>query len=215
MKIFKVFDDSQLIQINSAIRACKWIDGKKSAEAGAKYKKSNQQITSTDKNFQYILKYILEANDNINVKAYTYFKKLIDPRVAKYSEGDHYDWHIDASLLGYQRTDLSFTIFLSRKDEYDGGEVLIKSSSGILTVKGNAGEMLVYPSGLLHKVNPVSRGDRTVVIGWLTSHVKIEEYRTRLFDIATTIGRFHNKLDQSDIEDLNNLYHQLVRDFSS
>lgn len=149
MKIFKVLNEAQLKTVHSAIQKCNWVSGEVSAEGAAKLKKRNKQIISSDKNFYPILNAILEAHDNVGVKAYTYFKKLIDPRVARYVEGDHYDWHIDTTLLVAQRTDLSFTIFLSPKEDYEGGEISIASSSTAVSVKGNPGEMLVYPSGLL------------------------------------------------------------------
>ena len=56
------------------------------------------------------------------------------------------------------RTDLSATLFLAAPDEYDGGELVIQETYGTHSVKLPAGDLILYPSSSLHKVQPVTRG---------------------------------------------------------
>ena len=87
------------------------------------------------------------------------------------------------------RTDLSATLFLSRPDEYDGGELVVEDTYGVHTVKLPAGHMVLYPSTSLHHVRPVTRGARISSFFWIQSLVRDDGERTLLFDLDTAIQR--------------------------
>ena len=80
--------------------------------------------------------------------------------------------------------------------------------------KGKKGQVIVYPSGLLHKVNPVTSGERRVIVGWINSNVKLHEHRERLFEFNTQLGILRKELGSKKTEVINRLYHQMVRDYS-
>lgn len=220
MKLFPVLNASELSQINSICEAeGNWIDGSSSAIGRAKDKKDNFQITQADPIFTKILPYIHKAHQIELVKSYTFLKEIVDPRLASYKQGGHYDWHVDIAHLANRRTDLSFTIFLMPKDSYEGGEMSIRTPSGNKMIKGDAGQMLVYPSGLMHKVHPVTSGERRVIVGWVNSNIKLEEYRDRLFSWRLLLSKFQkmrdeNLIDAEIVEEFNQLYYQIVRDYS-
>ena len=214
MKIFNVFTENDIAEIKGAIKKCQWIDGKKSAVGSAKNKKQNSQIVDKDPNFKPILEKIMSAHELQEAKAYTYYDQIINPRVASYTSDDHYDWHVDITHIGNQRTDLSFTIFLSDPAEYDGGEMLIQIMGQNFKIKRPAGTMVVYPSGLNHKVNPVTRGTRLVIIGWIKSHIKREEHRERLLQMRIEMAKTEKLVGIDKMDGWYQLYQQLVRDFS-
>jgi PKHD-type hydroxylase len=215
MKVFKVFNHDEVDQINSLIDGMEWRNGKDSALGAAKDKKENFQINSNDKGFDKLLPFVNKAHMLPSVKGYTFVKEVVDPRVASYQEGGHYDWHVDVALLRQRRTDLSFSIFLRDSDSYDGGEMEMQFGNGIkFKVKGKIGEMVVYPSGLLHKVNPVTSGERRVIVGWISSNVKYQIHRERLNDFLIELSRLREELGSEKVDKLNTIYHQLVRDFS-
>lgn len=214
MKLFKVLDSDQINLIKSEIKNCNWSAGEKSAEGNAKNIKRNIEINSLDKNFSNIFKYINHAHNNQTVKAYTYIKEIINPMVVKYSIEDKYDWHVDVSLMANKRTDLSFTIFLNDFNEYKGGELEVISNNQKILVNGKSGEIFIYPSGLLHRVNMVTSGERLVIVGWLTSHIKIEEHRMRLFDLSSELTKLRNN-HNINLPELDKLYFQLIRDYSN
>ena len=213
-KLFKIFNETQVADIIDLIGEMNWTDGKDTAKGAARDKKDNFQILQSTPGFEKLMPYIIEAHKAPTVRNFTYVKEIIDPRVASYRDGGQYDWHVDVALLAQKRTDLSFTIFLSNKDDYVGGEMEIDLSGTKVQVKGNAGEMIVYPSGLLHKVNAVTSGNRVVIVGWLNSHIKNTEQRVRMNELLTEIVRLREKIGSQEVETLNKLYHQLVRDFS-
>src|SRR3546814_15623345 len=63
------------------------------------------------------------------------------------------------------RTDISCTLFLCEPDEYDGGELVIHDTYGEHEVKLPTGDLDIYPSTSLHRVEPVTRVARLAMIG--------------------------------------------------
>lgn len=113
--------------------------------------------------------------------------KLGTPIFARYTPGMTYGWHVDDPVMGqgpYYRTDVSFTIFLSEPDEYDGGELVVRTAFGEQKTKLKAGDAVIYPSGTLHQVAEVTRGVRLVAIGWVQSMVRDPAQREILFELA-------------------------------
>ena len=90
---------------------------------------------------------------------------------SKSTEG-RYGRHIDNVYMSSGRADLSFTIFLSSKDNYEGGELIIEDFNSEEKIKLDAGEIIIYPSTYLHSVEEVSNGERLVFIGWIESYGK-------------------------------------------
>ena len=86
-------------------------------------------------------------------------------------EGMKYGRHIDNGFMSSGRADLSFTLFLSRDDQYKGGELVIENINSENKFKLKAGEILIYPSSYLHSVNEVLYGERLVFVGWIESYV--------------------------------------------
>tara|TARA_B100001939_G_scaffold325932_1_gene319096 strand:- start:28 stop:591 length:564 start_codon:yes stop_codon:yes gene_type:complete len=85
----------------------------------------------------------------------------------KYNTGGHYDWHIDIGSHRHNNRKLAFVIPLSKPDEYEGGELIIKTSSRESSIPLEQGKIIMFPAFLLHKVTPVTHGKRYVIAGWL------------------------------------------------
>ena len=94
-----------------------------------------------------------------------------------------YGSHIDNAYMSSGRADLSFTVFLNCKNNYDGGALSIESFNSEEKFRLNAGEIIIYPSTYLHSVEEVIDGERLVFIGWIESYVKSIEDREYLFDL--------------------------------
>ncbi len=108
--------------------------------------------------------------------------------LSRYDSGMSYGTHVDDALMDGQRTDLSFTVFLNAPDDYDGGRLVIDEPAGERAFAMPAGDMLLYPSTSLHRVEPVTRGRRLVLVGWFRSHVRSAEAREMLFDLDRVIA---------------------------
>ncbi|MFM6973438.1 MAG: 2OG-Fe(II) oxygenase, partial [Alphaproteobacteria bacterium] len=70
------------------------------------------------------------------------------------------------------RSDLSFTVWLTPPDDYSGGALVLETPSGEEAFRLPAGHALVYPSTLLHRVEPVTAGERLVAVGWIESRIR-------------------------------------------
>ena len=95
--------------------------------------------------------------------------------------GDSYGRHIDNAYMAGGRSDLSFTLFLSDPAEYEGGALVLERPHGEEVWRLPAGQAFVYPSTLLHRVEPVRQGERLVAVGWIESRVRSAEQRELLF----------------------------------
>jgi PKHD-type hydroxylase len=110
------------------------------------------------------------------------------------------------------RTDLSATLFLTPPDEYDGGELVIEGTYGTHSVKLPAGDLVLYPSSSLHKVQAVTRGARVSSFFWIQSMVRDDGERTLLFDMDTAIQKLSRDApDHSAVVQLTSVYHNLLR----
>lgn len=90
-----------------------------------------------------------------------------DIRFIQYESPDsHFDWHVDR-MAGIQVRKLSFSLQLDEPENYDGG--LLKFDIGEkYSATRECGTLVVFPSYLLHKVTPVTRGVRRAIVGWVT-----------------------------------------------
>src|SRR5262249_21632866 len=120
-------------------------------------------------------------------QAATYPKAHSRPRLCCYGPGMDYRDHLDIPIIGKSqlRTDVSVTISLSNASSYDGGDVVIDSDGFERRWKGDAGDCILYPSDSIHRVDTVTRGERSVVIFWVQSLIRDQARRRILFDLAT------------------------------
>jgi len=105
----------------------------------------------------------------------------------KYKLNQHYDWHIDSWEKPYDKPDsnqhgkirkLSMTCQLSDGSEYEGGELefdfqnyaphMRDSSKHVVQAKEilPKGSIIVFPSFVWHRVQPVTKGVRYSLVLW-------------------------------------------------
>ena len=90
------------------------------------------------------------------------------PMMMEYEGGQgKYDWHIDLGPSKMASTrKLGFTLFLN--DDYEGGEFQIKSGrENYIPPEQETGNILFFPTYLLHRVTFVTKGTRSVIVGWV------------------------------------------------
>ena len=110
---------------------------------------------------------------------------------SRYRPGMAYGDHIDDPIMGEGgepfRSDLSVTVFLNEPDAYDGGELIIDSDGAGQEVKLPAGDAVVYPTTSIHRVDPVTRGERRVAVGWIQSMVRDPAKRQMTWDMLQVL----------------------------
>ena len=128
-----------------------WEDGKKTAGSHASNVKNNLQLkrkSDISKKLSSLVKQKI-LNDDL-IKSFTLPKYIHGIMFTKSSKGMTYGRHIDNAYMSSGRADLSFTIFLTKKNLYEGGELLIENLTSDIKFKLNSGEILIYPSTYLH-----------------------------------------------------------------
>jgi PKHD-type hydroxylase len=105
------------------------------------------------------------------------------------------------------RADLSITLFLSNRDEYEGGELVIEQSSGAQAVKLDSGQAIIYPSYSIHRVTPVTRGARFAAVTTVQSFVREETKRDLIADLVRLMRWVQDVAPQSDQARLANKVH--------
>jgi PKHD-type hydroxylase len=103
-------------------------------------------------------------------------------------------------------------LFLSAPEDYDGGELIVEDTYGSHAVKLPAGDMILYPATSLHRVAPVTRGQRIASFFWIQSLVKDDGERTILFELDRTIAELGQRAPNDPaLVRLTATYHNLVR----
>jgi PKHD-type hydroxylase len=81
---------------------------------------------------------------------------------------DHYDWHTDDSMTGCKvPRKLSMVLLLNDPSEFEGGQLQIMKSSTIETLELKKGRAWFFPSWMLHRVTPVTKGVRRSLVLWV------------------------------------------------
>lgn len=132
-------------------------------------------------------------------------KRLVKLLISRYGSGMTYGTHVDDALMDGQRTDISFTLFLSDPRSYEGGELVIEDGYQERRVKLEAGQLILYPSTSLHRVEGVTDGIRMATVGWARSYIRQSEQREILFDLETSLRQVH------EVEGKSPLFDRLVK----
>ena len=169
------------------------LDGRTSAGPVAREVKRNLEVAGDDPSIKRIGDRVLRLlNASREFREYAMPHKIRMPIVSRYEPGMEYGNHVDAPVMGdgpihATRTDLSTTVFLSDLDSYDGGDLVLETPSGAQRVRLEAGGAVVYPTSFIHRVAPVTRGQRVAVVTWMQSRVRDHEERQILFDLASAV----------------------------
>ncbi|MBV9695690.1 MAG: Fe2+-dependent dioxygenase, partial [Gammaproteobacteria bacterium] len=145
-------------------------------------------------------------------------RHVFPPLFNRYDAGMGFGAHVDNAVRQVPgthfrlRTDLSSTLFLAEPQEYDGGELVIEDTYGTQRVKLAAGDLVLYPAGSVHRVEPVTRGSRLASFFWVQSMVRDAAERAQLFELDAAVRDLTGDgAAQASLVRLTNLYHSLVR----
>jgi len=91
-------------------------------------------------------------------------------QIAWYSgrDGGFFDWHADLGdgVIAARRK-LTLVVQLSAADSYDGGALDVNIAGHVRSAPRAAGSGLMFPSFLLHRVTPTTRGERYSLTTWI------------------------------------------------
>lgn len=201
-----VLSEEAVARIRQQLDHVSFHDGRETAGWHARTVKRNEQADGRDERVTALRREVDEAiSANALFRMAARPRRIMPARFSRYSDAMEYGNHVDDAVMsspeGPLRTDVSFTLFLSAPEDYDGGELVTDTSAGEETYKLPAGSMIVYPSSTLHRVAPVTRGTRVAAIGWVQSQVRDPARREILFDLDTSRRQLfdrHGKTEEFD-----------------
>ncbi|MFN3864283.1 MAG: Fe2+-dependent dioxygenase [Erythrobacter sp.] len=208
--VINAIDDAgHLAALRERIALLEWRDGRETAGAVAREVKRNLQAVMDSTAGRRLADELLPLiAENPVLKAAAQPRRFAPLIISKTTGGGHYGPHVDNALMathrgrgaGRVRTDLSFTLFLTSPDRYAGGELVVHTAGMTQEVKGEAGHLVLYPSGSIHEVRPVTRGERIVCIGWIESMIADGARREILFDLENLRSALRPQLPSQSAE---------------
>src|SRR5262245_46666736 len=222
LPIRQVLSEAQVARCRELMTRADWIDGRVTAGHRSARAKANGQPPEGSAAGREMGETILAALERhaLFISA-ALPQRVFPPLFNRYEGGMCFGNHVDNAIrqitgTPYRiRTDLSATLFLSRPDEYDGGELVVDDTYGTHAVKLPAGDMILYPATSLHRVNPVTRGTRFASFFWIQSMVREDARRALLFDLDMAISEVSRAVpNHRAVIALTSCYHNLLRDWA-
>ena len=184
-----VLSPQDVARVVAGLETAPFRDGRATAGPQARKVKDNEQARGDDPGVAALARFVREA-----LERHPAFGPLVRPArwsrlmFSRYSGGQQYGLHTDDASMRDEdgerlRTDLSFTLFLADPATYDGGALLIDGLDGEREFRPQAGSAVIYQTGQLHRVTPVTRGVRLACVGWIQSAVRRADQRELLFDL--------------------------------
>lgn len=197
-----------------------FVDGRLSAGATARRVKSNQEVEPGAPDLERLNRLVMG-----NLVRHPLYRAgamplhVATPFYARYRPGMAYGDHLDDPIMGAEgvlyRSDIAITVFLNAPEEYDGGELIIRTPGGDQVVKSPAGDAVLYPASSIHQVSPVTRGERLVAVTWVQSLVRDPARRELLFGLnAAREKLLHSAAGAPETEQVNAAYLNLIRMWS-
>lgn len=220
LQIPGVLTKAEVARLRGLIDAADWVDGNVTSGPQAALAKANRQLPQTAPAAVEAGQAIVRAlNANPLFVSGALPRTILPPLFNRYGVNDGFKDHIDNAVrinpaTGQPiRTDLSATLFLTEPDAYDGGELLVEDTYGLHEVKLEAGDLILYPASSLHRVTPITQGERVSSFFWIQSLIRDDAQRALLFDMDLAIQRVSGQLGGADPSavGLTGAYHNLLR----
>ena len=218
LAIKNVLNKNQLSVIKTLLKNAEFVDGKMSAGKEAQSVKLNEELSQSSPLNEQLNQMVMPALlQNTEYQSFAFPLKVSTPFYARYTKGMSYGFHVDDPVMGPMnaryRTDISTTIFLN--DDYEGGELAIKTSYGVRQLKLSAGDAIVYPSTSWHQVNEVINGERFVAVIWAQSMIKDPLKRELVYELGQAREILIDERSGSEeTSHVSNVYSNLVRRWS-
>jgi PKHD-type hydroxylase len=220
LKIPQILDTTGVARARQLLAAAPWADGRTTAGRQAAQVKNNEQLQPGSEPHRELQALVLQALEkHPHFFSATLPKRVLPPLFNRYAgAANAYGSHVDQAVRylpgGVQRvrTDISCTLFLSDPASYDGGELVIEHSFSEQRVKLAAGDLVVYPGTSVHRVEPVTRGERLASFFWIESMVRADEQRRLLYEMDMGLMKLRGELGETpELVQLTGTYHNLLR----
>jgi PKHD-type hydroxylase len=218
LHIPQVLTSAEVSALRARLDAAPWVDGRQTVGAQGAQVKRNRQLDAGSE----VARELCQAVTSALFRQPRFVsaalpRQVLPPFFNRYGGGEHYGDHVDGAIRFLpdgqpMRTDVSATLFLARPQEYDGGDLVVRDTYGEHLVKLPAGDLILYPSTSVHRVEPVTRGERVAAFMWVQSMVRDVGQRLQLFELDQAIQALRARVgDCDELVALTGVYHNLMR----
>jgi PKHD-type hydroxylase len=85
----------------------------------------------------------------------------------KYDVDGHYHAHVDTFINPNEKECRKLTVLVFLNDDFEGGRLFIQNGHEKIYPPQAPGTCLVFPSFMMHGVEPVTKGIRRSIVTWL------------------------------------------------
>lgn len=212
-----VLSADQLTQARTLLAQGAWSGGVHTAGRQSAQVKNNQQLDAQHAVTQQLQQLVLGALErHLLFFSAALPKKIWPPAFNRYAGGQTYGDHVDQGIRtrpGLRlRSDLSCTLFLNEPEDYEGGELVTEIGNQGFRVKGRAGDAVLYLGHTVHRVEPVTQGERLASFFWIESLVRSPEQRELLLNMDRALTALRERDGESaEAVALMGTYHHLLR----
>lgn len=212
-----VLDADQLRTAREHLAQGAWTGGVHTAGRQSAQVKDNAQLDARDPHTLALQQLVLQALERHPLFFSAALpKKIWPPAFNRYAGGQTYGDHVDQGIRTREgqrlRADLSCTLFLNDAEDYEGGELVTELGGQRFRVKGRAGDAVLYLGHTVHRVEPVTRGERLASFFWIESLVRSPEQRELLLNMDRALTALRERDGESpEAVALMGTYHHLLR----
>ncbi|MCK6372011.1 MAG: 2OG-Fe(II) oxygenase [Gammaproteobacteria bacterium] len=115
---------------------------------------------------EWVFRRLGELGRRVNEQAFHFrISDTMSVDVLEYGLDGFFDWHVDIGPKIFSTRKLTLVTSLTGPDDYQGGDLLFADGGGPIRLK--QGTTAIFPSYLLHKVEPVTQGTRYTLVAWI------------------------------------------------
>jgi PKHD-type hydroxylase len=118
--------------------------------------------------FELIAQFVRQANDQVFHMDLQGFSEPFQIATYRASDSGFYGWHVDIGAGRLAHRKLSLVVPLTDPSEYEGGELQLFYDHEPTTVAMPLGRIVAFPSYVLHRVTPVTKGVRRTMAVWVS-----------------------------------------------
>jgi PKHD-type hydroxylase len=220
--IDQLLSDEEIVHVRTLLTDARWSDGRITAGTQAALTKNNQQLAEDEQHLPTLRRLVMQAlSRNAFFFAAALPLKILPPFFNRYAGNSNtYGAHVDGAMRqapdgSYVRTDLAATLFLSDPTSYEGGELQIEDTFGTHAFKLAAGSLVLYPASSVHKVTPVTKGERLASFLFMQSMVRGDTQRRLLYDMDMALLELRSTIGETEaVVKLTGTYHNLLRQWA-
>lgn len=129
-------------------------------------RRAQERAVPPDEKYAWIYQRLATVVRDANEKAYHFqLSDFMTVAVLEYSPEGFFDWHMDLGTGIFAGRKLSLITFLTPPEAYEGGDLRMMDAGPPLRLP--QGATVIFPSYLMHKVEPVTRGTRFTMVSWV------------------------------------------------